>query len=100
MCATPLQAKNWKLSKAVSAAVCAWLWLAACLGVRCLSADLAGPRAELLSKQGTALYSKVGTPEEVPAAIGQFFLSGDRLRTLELSRATVRFSDASQFTMK
>ena len=86
--------------KTPAAFICAWLWLSAYFGPGCHGADFSSQRAELLSKQGEALYSKIGSPQEAAAALGQFFLPGDRLRTLELSRATVRFSDASQFTMK
>jgi outer membrane receptor protein involved in Fe transport/Flp pilus assembly protein TadD len=56
-------------------------------------------RGQLIEKTGSVRYSQHSAPE-VSAASGQKLEFGDKLRTLELSQATVRFADLTQWRMR
>src|SRR5437867_10614740 len=60
----------------------------------CAGADLAN-NAVLIELEGRAVLSRTGSAAWDPAYTNQVLFSGDRLRTLDRSRAVVRLSDLS-----
>ncbi len=63
-----------------------------------LAADVS-QRGELLTKEGSVNYTKPPAAA-VTAPVGQQLNYGDRLRTLEVSRATVRLADRTECRMR
>src|SRR5437762_1702107 len=72
--------------------------LAALLSASILPAALAPPQGELLSKEGTVEFTQQLTNWS-PAAIGLELNVKDRLRTLSLSRATLRLAELGRLRM-
>src|SRR5882724_10864652 len=82
---------------------CAMLFLAAgAINLPVLpvsAADSQPPPARVVEQSGTVLYTKQGQ-NEIPASPAQLLNFGDRLRTLEGSRATVRFMEFTDFRVR
>jgi tetratricopeptide (TPR) repeat protein len=69
------------------------LWLTGALSRQCMAAEVT--EAVLLEIEGNVMVSRSGASTWGPAYTNQALFPGDRMRTLERSRAVIRLSDLS-----